>query len=87
MSKAILIIEMPDRCYDCPLNYDSIGCRADSKCLVDFSDLEFDESKEKHKNCPLKPIPKQMEVPNGIYNFTTGCMTGFNDCVEWLEQL
>ena len=60
--KAILIIDMPDNCYECPLCYDNIHCRAlvggdlvfyDRPSKVGWSDLGIDLCKQRLPHCPL----------------------------------
>ena len=82
MSKAILIIDMPEHCYECPLENTK-------RCPFLWEDVE---SLDKPKDCPLKPykeaipiewlkenygnlqivryIIKDWEIENDIYNDT-----------------
>ena len=62
MSKAILIIDMPDNCYECPLCYDNIQCRVlekgdlfyfDRDNAVLWYDLGIDLSEQRLPHCPL----------------------------------
>ena len=61
-NKAILIIDMPDSCAECPLNYDMIYCNCmdDGDLLyfnrdtgVSWYDLGIDTTKQRLPNCPL----------------------------------
>ena len=61
-NKAMLIIDMPDNCYECPLCYDNIQCRVLEKGdLIYFDrakaetwyDLGIDLCKQRLPHCPL----------------------------------
>lgn len=63
--KAILVIDMPNNCYDCQY------CRFDARrynfrgCVLadtDVQDGTIDICKEVHSCCPLKPMPQKKEV-------------------------
>lgn len=48
-------MEMPTRCWDCDLCYDSFYCRA---IEVQFSDREdFEPGERRLSDCPLIPVP------------------------------
>ena len=60
--KAILIIDMPDNCYECPLCYDNIQCRVLEKGDLIYFDrdkvetwynLGIDLCKQRLPHCPL----------------------------------
>ena len=72
--KAILVIDMPDTCYHCPLE-------SQMRCVPRDKLIEFGEEEMK-KVCPLKPMPIK-RVPDGsetdqIY----GCYVGWNTCLK-----
>lgn len=83
--KAILVIDMPNNCYDCQY------CRFDARkynfrgCVLTDTEVQdgtIDICKEVHSCCPLKPMPDK-RVPDGsetdqIY----GCYVGWNACLE-----
>lgn len=52
MSKAILIIDMPDNCYECPLENTR-------RCPFLWEDVE---SLDKPKDCPLKPYKEVIPI-------------------------
>ena len=54
--KSILIIDTPNDCYDCPCYYEERN-----KCEATFKNVEDDDI-EKPLWCPLRPLPKKMEV-------------------------
>lgn len=71
MSKAILVIDMPKNCGNCPiLEY----CHNnDGKC-----DLNI-----RQDWCPLREVPKR-DNNEGLYQleYTQGYMSGWNACLE-----
>ena len=73
--KAILVIDMPNECDECPLQ-DGERCYARQDWISTISNWR----------CPLKPMPNK-RVPDGsetdqIY----GCYVGWNACLEVLED-
>lgn len=49
-------MEMPERCWDCDLCYDSFYCRP---LRIQFSDMEdFEPAERRLSDCPLVPVPK-----------------------------
>ncbi len=91
--KAVLVIDMPTRCYDCPL-YTSI---ADEDCLAseygfcdDRNILKLKEAQDKIRFdekptwCPLRPLPSKL-VPFGyldVGNEDGLYEKGYNDCID-----
>ena len=87
--KAILVIDMPNNCYDC--NY----CRFDARkynfrgCVLTDTDVQdgtIDICKEVHSCCPLKPIPHKME--ESWMEFPADCdyRLGWNDCLKEITE-
>lgn len=82
--KAILVIDMPNNCYDCQY------CRFDARkynfrgCVLadtDVQDGTIDICKEVHSCCPLKPMPKRAFIDQGVpFN------EGWNACLEEIEK-
>lgn len=95
--KAILVIDMPNNCYDCQY------CRFDARkynfrgCVLTDTDVQdgtIDICKEVHSCCPLKPMPLKREThvywkSVGIGSIPTHEISdydkGWNDCVDFLE--
>ena len=85
--KAILVIDMPNNCKECPFLDDSgdYGCCVAKDML--HSGYNFPLSEKRQQFCPLKPIPEKRFV-----NVTTVdnmvCLrkmisdTGFNTCID-----
>ena len=83
MNKAILVLEMPEYCVDCPLN-DCFG-----ECVVQSDDANFlavESYAELKKGCPLKSVPEKKELYLQINN-DKGYCEGYNACIdEILEE-
>ena len=71
--KAILVIDMPDECGECPCYNDEYTiCQIDGRKVGAFSPVQ--------DWCPLKPMPKKHDnVPKHEYEL------GWNDCIEEIE--
>ena len=84
MSKSILVIDTPTRCYDCPL-YTSIGdedgCADEYGFCDDRNILNQKEAQDKIRFdekptwCPLKPLPNK-------WHDTSSIARGFNKCID-----
>ena len=78
MSKAILVMDMPDVCYDCPLCENDSGCMAVGNSLIEvFTD------REKPEWCPLKPLPEKAELTFVDHGQDQIAM-GWNSCIDEL---
>jgi hypothetical protein len=82
MSKAILVIERPETCGDCPCIHvlRKYECWAtDEKrelCIADIDD-------EKPTWCPLKDISSNKKDSSVVYNAEyDGYLKGWNDCLK-----
>ena len=62
MSKAVLVIDMPEKCYECPF------CNDDAEC--DILGIPFDVVfiTEKPCWCPLRPIPEKKQLNGDVHN-------------------
>ena len=75
MSKAILVMDMPKNCLNCPLA-DWANCRITKKCNTGYY---------RPDSCPLRPMPEKKEVcgkypqPDGI---TPSYKIGYNACID-----
>lgn len=74
MSKAVLVIDMPEKCLECPM------LNGNDECILQDEDANFkaDTWDDLKKNCPLVPMPeeKPTEEKNGIIELF--CNTGWN---------
>ena len=79
MKKAILVIDMPSRCKDCPLcvskevplSFDEYYCVVENLAVDAYDKLEW---------CPLKPAPEEVEVMWG--SDAQEYQEGYNACIE-----
>lgn len=90
MSKAILVIDMPKSCDECPLMFRS----EEERCCMPEKRNSFTT---KPDWCPLKPAPEKVDVPNwddnikaknknaeevGMYMYDRGHDRGYNICID-----
>ena len=77
MSKAVLVIDMPERCYDCPFLDEDDACLA-----MDTSSVGVDVLKEKPDWCPLVSLPEK-NIECDFKSCSKGCCTvGWNACID-----
>lgn len=73
MNKAILVIDMPDNCYEC------VMCRenhyGDDVCIATYERIF---TAEKPDWCPLKPAPEYCVYFGGDDDYADG----YNDCLS-----
>lgn len=70
--KAILVMEMPNNCNECPLLNYEYGCP--------IIGATGDRSQGRSEMCPLKQIPDCPDVPETISN-DVAYILGWNDCI------
>lgn len=90
MSKAILIIDMPESCDKCPL----LLRHEEERCCLPEKRNSFCD---KPDWCPLKPAPEKIDVPDfddtvkaesenafevGMYMYDRGHYRGYNICID-----
>lgn len=72
MSKAILIMDMPEMCCECP-------CEADMVCQALHEEL--DDSCKKLNDCPLREVPQKKDTKyhpcRNPYE-----VSGYNACID-----
>lgn len=82
--KAVLVIDMPNNCYDCQY------CRFDARrynfrgCVLTDTDVQdgtIDICTEVHSCCPLKPTPKLKQHKDEI-DYEYGYIDGWNACID-----
>lgn len=71
MSKAILVIDMPTDCEDCPLFKD--GETHMQECKASRKGTEWDYYKVRPNWCPLKPMPEKV--------------IGYKDCINEIVEV
>lgn len=77
--KAILTIEMPESCFDCP-------CESEYVCGAAQKKLFYEEDR-KPEWCPLKEMPQKWAYMNGEpWYHLTEYEHGWNACIEEIEK-
>ena len=79
MSKSVLVIDTPRKCYDCPL------LNGADECTVQDDDANFnadDSWDELMKGCPLKPLPERHAAPKIATGYEIGYEDGWNECSQ-----
>lgn len=76
-NKSILVMDTPENCYDCILNYDSFCCGINNVNF--FDDINFDPVKTRLSSCPLKSLPEKKKYHDGIFNAE---VKGWNNCIN-----
>ena len=82
MSKAVLVMDMPKVCIDCPLHYCDncdFWCGSNGKELL-CDDMEI----YKPSWCPLKPLPQKQNL-TFIDSGQDAIAMGWNACIEAIE--
>lgn len=66
MSKAVLVMEMPERCDKCIFHYNTYDDCDNyvDKCMV-LNNETIDGYRDKYDYCPLKPVPDKLEYGYG----------------------
>ena len=78
MAKAILVMDMPETCYECPFLNETDNCLAMD---VSFTDVEV--VIEKPKWCPLRDVPKKVEQVKREHSFSGFYYAeGYNACID-----
>ena len=80
MDKAILVIDMPDSCDNCPLFH---GFYTDITCGANHYGINYPYPKDFRQDwCPLKPMPKKMKGHDSIYYQWGDYEDGWNHCID-----
>lgn len=89
MSKAVLVMDMPESCGKC--NFNDIGANGALTCIcIDvYTELEDDMDTCRPDWCPLRELPEKMEVcghypqPDGV---VPSYKIGWNACLEAITR-
>lgn len=80
--RAMLVIEMPDMCNECPMCNADTGFMGDitrSECRIMKRDnLVYMDGTGLPEWCPLKALPERQKVRAGTGGYTRGFTAGFN---------
>lgn len=83
MDKAILVINMPESCDECPLfgnHYSDLCCKALNNRGINYpypADFRQDW-------CPLKPLPEKYDMECTVYDrdYSGDYEHGYNACID-----
>ena len=81
MSKAILVMDMPDSCDECPLfcnYYSDMCCGGLHNRTIDYPYPE----NFRQEWCPLKVIPEKLKSTNSLDEYEDGFVAGWNNFIE-----
>lgn len=84
MSKAALVIEMPEKCADCPCKtlYGDLGyyvCEAGQRCGKKWGRVDLNS---KPDWCPLVPLPEYDTESYFPDEYLDGYKSGWNACID-----
>lgn len=83
MNKAILVIDMPDCCYEC-FAFDDNGDYP--MCLVtgEYRGYRFRAREEKMDKCPLRLLPEKYDMNNVVCDrdYDGEYEYGYNACID-----
>lgn len=79
MAKAMLIIDMPKACYECPFAYITLRER---ECLIEDMDIDVDVKSKKPTWCPLREVPQKKDINEAILVSERGYVEGYNACID-----
>ena len=86
MSKAVLILDMPDNCSKCQFSYEFQGIK---KCqlmniLYKGASMLSQNSfiARRHEKCPLRPMPEKKETSKYMNEKEKGYCDGWNACMD-----
>lgn len=84
MSKAILVIDMPESCIGCDFNYSvnsESSCKEDMVCMA-LAGKVIDGFTNKYDGCPLKELPKKFIYTDILSMPTVNYTDGWNACID-----
>ena len=73
MARAMLIMDMPEACYECP-------CEADYVCQAKCK--EIDEIDKVQEWCPLREVPQKADIKKAVTMTTLCWCEGYNACID-----
>ena len=83
MSKAILVMDMPNNCKECELYVcyrQYAGDKGDCFCGMTKKDADFNN---RPKSCPLREVPKKKRTIGKENENDKLCINaGWNDCID-----
>ena len=83
MSKAILVMNMPQTCGECPLcaSYQESTWSSREYWCPTLNNADVEPFVKKPKDCPLKPLPEKEYADTGIVEVDEFA-AGYNSCID-----
>ena len=76
MSKAVLVMDMPQFCTQCPC-YDMTY----EMCQYKYKDIDNNNRSARPNWCPLRPLPEE-DNKEYFLEWSRGYQGGWNDCIS-----
>lgn len=85
--KAILVIDMPMDCYDCPFHRSYLDRQMNEEIFCSPMKKDIDGFNAKAEWCPLKPLPSTRNDDMEERGFNIGMFNyGWNECIKEIEK-
>ena len=85
--KAVIIIDMPDRCDACPIRHMGLAyCNVGKFSTSHYNSGKPVDNTRRHPQCPARPLPLKMSPPTyrnyDMYRDAFNYYSGWNDCID-----
>jgi len=84
MSKAVLVIDTPEECSECPM------LNGNDECILQDEDTNAfyaDDYDGLRKGCPLEYLPETKVYPNLESDYKCGFVDGWNACINEIKGI
>lgn len=82
MSKAVLVMDMPNSCIGCNFLYCNVESNVDSCQAMEVSRIVDLEKEDKPDWCPLRHVPEKKEKYSLMGDNSAGRVDGWNACID-----
>lgn len=86
MSKAVLVMDMPESCSKCMFLYEFSGIKNCSLMNVMYGGAsrlsQSNFTKCRHDKCPMRPVPEKENDDNLMDEYQDGYDDGWNACID-----
>ena len=83
MSRAVLVIDMPDSCMSCKIGRNSSCILEQSAyCPVTGQATIEEECESRPEWCPIRPMPEKENNDNLMDEYQDGYDDGWNSCID-----
>lgn len=84
MSKAVLVMDMPETCNNCDFLYMAEGDLYDDFCVLNRINVPSIKKEKRSDYCPLKPLPEKQKLTFATHGEDMITM-GWNAAIEAIE--